>query len=157
MIRRMKFRRAAYQADWLVALALDHQETRAWFGELPERAMITAIPMPGLREIARGFNQSALLAEALSKALGRPLLPAGALVRTDFGLHRQARAKTPAERRTNLRGVFRIKKPNAVIGQQIVLVDDVTTTGATLDIATQELLRAGAAEVFAFAISRAGL
>jgi len=112
------------------------------------------VPLPihrrKLRE--RGFNQSELVARAVSEAAGRPVLTdALAKVRPSRA---QMKLKTPRERERNIRGVFRVASPEAVRDKNILLVDDVITTGATLEEAARVLRAAGAKRVFGFVLAR---
>jgi glutamine phosphoribosylpyrophosphate amidotransferase len=62
---------------------------------------------------------------------------------------------TPRQRRQNVRGAFKVSDPSAVQGRNILLVDDILTTGATARAAAQSLLRAGAASVYVATLARA--
>ncbi len=111
---------------------------------------VIALPLhPGrLRE--RGFNQSALLARPVARALGLPL---------DLsGLHRvrptRDQASLPrAERAANVRGAFAVLGRRH--GDRVLLIDDVRTTGATLAAAAEALLDCGFAQVRTLALARA--
>jgi ComF family protein len=112
--------------------------------------IVVPVPLHVRRERWRGFNQSEVAATALAEAL--ELTVQSALERTvhtkvQKDLHRQQRLE-------NVRGVFRVTDKAAVARKQILLVDDVTTTGATLREATNALMSAGAAEVWCIAIAR---
>jgi ComF family protein len=111
------------------------------------------VPLHWRRYWARRFNQSALLAEAITKASGVPVV-LGALKRVkatpqQVGLSQSARA-------LNVQGAFRVSPSGkaAVAGRRLILVDDVITTGATVDACARALLRAGAAEVSVLAFAR---
>ena len=120
-------------------------------GVVPSRWKIdavTPIPLHGARRRRRGFNQSELIARRVSRALGLPL-------RADP--LRRVRATGPQtalgrERRAaNIAGAF------AAVGTSpagVLLVDDVSTTGATLAAAARALLDAGTARVYALAVAR---
>jgi predicted amidophosphoribosyltransferase len=99
------------------------------------------VPLHAARLRERGYNQSAALADALADVLGAPRLP-GALVRVR-ATPPQARLG-PAARRANLAGAFAIERPARLRGRRVLLVDDVLTTGATLDAALAALHDAGA-------------
>ena len=118
-----------------------------------EADAIIPVPLHWRRYWARRFNQSALLAEAIAKASQVPLA-LGALKRAkatpqQVGLSQSARA-------LNVQGAFRVSPSGkaAVAGRRLILVDDVITTGATVDACARVLLRAGAAEVNVLTFAR---
>ena len=118
-----------------------------------EADAIIPVPLHWRRYWARRFNQSALLAEAIAKASQVPLV-LGALKRVkatpqQVGLSQSARA-------LNVQGAFRVSPSGkaAVAGRRLILVDDVITTGATVDACARALLRAGAAEVNVLTFAR---
>ena len=98
--------------------------------------LVSEIPLHRARQRERGYNQAALLAEALSRTLGVPRLP-GLLERARPTLA-QARLGGLA-RRDNLRGAFHVTRPQWVRGRRIIVVDDVITSGATLEAAMTAL------------------
>jgi ComF family protein len=103
--------------------------------------LVVEVPLHRTRRRERGYNQAALLAEALAEAIGAPRLPE-ALMRV-----RATRAQArlgPAERRRNMAGAFRVNRPEALAGRSVLIVDDVLTTGATLESALGSLAAAGA-------------
>lgn len=119
---------------------------------LPPGAVVVSVPLGRARRIARGYDQAALLADAVCRAAGaRGRRLAGALRRVretapQVGLGRE-------ERRRNVAGAFEASA--AVAGRDVVLVDDVVTTGATADAAARALLAAGARSVRVLALARA--
>lgn len=109
--------------------------------------LVVPVPLHSTRERQRGFNQ----ARELARHLGLPLVDA--LQRTR---RTAAQADLPAARRNaNVRGAFVCRNPDRVHGLTLVLVDDVSTTGATLNACASALLRAGAREVRALTAARA--
>jgi ComF family protein len=127
----------------------------AWLSEriaLPAGAAIVSIPLGRRRRIERGYDQAALLADELAGSLGR----AGDRLR---GVLLRIRETPPqvgrgrAERRRNVKGAFWAN--GAVEGREVVIVDDVVTTGATADAAARALLDAGATRVSVAALARA--
>lgn len=121
---------------------------------LPNADADAVVPVPLHRDRLRwrGFNQAALLARALARARGLPLLPR-ALQRArntapQVGLGDEAR-------RRNMRGAFRVRQPAAVSDRSVLLVDDVFTTGTTADECARVLLRAGARRVDVMVLARA--
>lgn len=108
---------------------------------------IVPVPLHPSRERARGFNQ----ARELGRHLEVPMMEA--LRRTR---RTQVQADLPAARRhRNVRGAFSVRHPSEVGGLIVVLVDDVSTTGATLQACAAPLLDAGAREVRALIVARA--
>ena len=109
--------------------------------------------MPRWRLLSRRFNQSALLAAALSRDSGVAWIP-DLLVRAR-ATKSQARLKA-SERRKNVRGAFHLRKrrESLVRGKSILLVDDVLTTGATADACVHALLRGGAGAVDILTLAR---
>jgi ComF family protein len=98
----------------------------------------------GARFRERGFNQSEDLARAVSEAAGLPLLT-GALVRR-FPTRSQTEL-SPEQRAENVARAFQVRDRGAVRGRTIILVDDVFTTGATLDACARQLWECGAEEI----------
>lgn len=146
-LHRLKYRRDLGAADVLARhLAAVFRRTD-WNVD-----WVVPIPLGARRLRERGYNQAALLARPLAWQLERPLRP-GVLqrvreTRSQVGLDREAR-------RRNVREAFRAAA--AVAGRRVLLVDDVATTGATLEAAATALRRAGAVDVFALTVARATL
>jgi ComF family protein len=111
--------------------------------------VLVPIPMPRIRKFMRGYNQASIIAEELSMLLSLPL-DQTILIRTRNS-KRQVETKTRSERMRNQRGNFGLE--GDVSGMDIVLVDDVSTTGATLDEAKNLLLKGGARSVRAVTLA----
>jgi ComF family protein len=114
--------------------------------------LVLPIPLHPRRERERGYNQSALLVEQLCRRLGWT---------ADFELLRRIRRTRPqvgltvAERRANVAAAFAVVEPGRVAGRDLLLVDDVCTTGATMAAAASALLQAGAHSVSGYTAARA--
>ena len=109
-----------------------------------ERPLIVPVPLHRSRLWWRGFNQSALVARELAKALGFPADP--------FALRRVRRTPplkgmSALQRRKTVAGAFRVWNKAAVAGRTVILIDDVLTTGSTAEACARALKRAGAARV----------
>ncbi len=104
---------------------------------------IVPVPLHWQRMISRGYNQSALLAEMLSRGLDIPVL--SGLRRIGFAGHQ---ARLGMEQRLKAqRGSFICTAADKISGRTVLLVDDVITTGSTLTAAAEELLKSGCGEV----------
>ncbi len=107
-------------------------------------------PLSAKRLKERGYNQVAMVAKPLSLALGLPYAPQALArrkeTRSQVGLSHQ-------ERKENTRGAF--WAAGDVRGKNVLLLDDVATTGSTLSAAAEALLTAGAREVYALTVARA--
>ena len=113
---------------------------------------VCPVPLHPARLRERGFNQSLLLAAAISMSTRIPLREC--LVRTK-NTPTQTLKVNPEDRRKNLAGAFRLRPDGGIGGKKVLLVDDVMTTGATLDQAAQELLKGGAASVLGAVVAAA--
>ncbi|HIT33528.1 MAG TPA: ComF family protein [Candidatus Faecousia intestinigallinarum] len=114
--------------------------------------VLTWVPVSSRRRLRRGYDQVALLAQALGEEL--EIQPVQTLKKIrhnppQSGIHGQA------ERRANVLGVYRAVQPERFAGKRVLLVDDIITTGATVSECARELRSAGAAEVYCAAVAAA--
>lgn len=119
---------------------------------LPDGAVVVSVPLARGRRRERGYDQAALLADALARAAGAR----GRRLRAALRRVRETPAqvgRSREERARNVAGAF--EAGPAVAGQDVVLVDDVVTTGATADAAAAALRRAGARSILVVALARA--
>lgn len=116
-----------------------------------EADLIAPVPLSKLRHRTRGYNQASELAKHVGRELSLPVRPR-AVERTRHAKP-QARSADAEERRRNVQGAFRCEDP-AVEGNRILLIDDVTTTGATLAACAEALLRGGAESVWCLTFAR---
>ncbi|MBC6438513.1 MAG: ComF family protein [Rhodobacteraceae bacterium] len=131
---------------WMAAKAADL---------ITDRSLVVPIPLHRWRLLRRRFNQSALLAHALARAAGIPVAPMALFRRrttiSQDGLGREARFQ-------NLQDAI-IPHPRhgvALGGRDVILVDDVMTSGATFSAATEACFAAGAGNVCVIALARVG-
>lgn len=117
--------------------------------------LIIPVPLHRMRLWRRRFNQSALLAQALAREAGCPEKFQADLLRRSRATPTQG-GLNAAERRRNVRGAFAANDRclDRIENRRVLLIDDVYTTGATLDACTQALLRSGASGVDALVLAR---
>jgi len=107
----------------------------------PRPDLVLEVPLHPARRRERGYNQAGLLADALSLACGTPRLE-GTLSRVR-PTRPQARLD-PGQRRENVSGAFRVRRPDCLRGRNVLIVDDVMTTGSTLEACLEVLSEVGA-------------
>lgn len=117
----------------------------------PSDTLVAPVPLHRRRLNWRGFNQSELIGRAIGKGLGIDFLIA--LSRTRHTIP-QAEIQERGLRIENVKNVFSCSEPELVRGRTILLVDDVYTTGSTLDDCARALKSAGAKEVIGFVFAR---
>ena len=116
-----------------------------------EAEVIVPVPLATSRKRSRGYNQALLLAKEVSREAGLPLTEA---LRRTGNAAPQAQSASADERRRNVAGAFEIARPGDLAGRHVLLIDDVATTGATLNAGAIELIEAGAASVEALSLAR---
>jgi competence protein ComFC len=154
-VHNLKFNDRPGNAAALINLALPRIERFLFEEQSPcakslKYDIIIPVPIHFRRKQQRGYNQSELLAKNLAK-------------QTEIAFSSKVLAKslnTPpqsslgrGERLKNLKEAFRVKHPELVSGKRVLLVDDVMTTGSTLEHCGRVLLEAGAAQVDAFVVA----
>ncbi len=148
-VHRLKYRRDLALAETLAGELLSLVQALGW-----QVDAVVPVPLGQARYRARGYNQAALLAFPLALGLGVPY-DGKALARV-----RETRSQvnlSAEARRRNVARAFGVVQAQAVRGKVVLLVDDVMTTGATLDAAATALKAVGARQVFAVTVARAVL
>lgn len=145
-IHYFKYRRAQELAKPLGGLLAEY-----WLSHPIQVDLIVPVPLHPSRLRVRGYNQAALLAQQLGQRAGLPV---------DEGALRRIRATASQmrldarQRRQNVQGAFHCPD-GRVRGQQVLLIDDVCTTGATLEACADALRAGGAKAVWALTLARA--
>lgn len=117
-------------------------------------ALLIPVPLYKAKRRQRGFNQAELIARhALRAFKGKPLELRTDLLARTRDTHSQI-GLTSHQRRENLRGAFAVARAEEVTGREVLLVDDVYTTGTTLSECAKVLRRAGAAQVWVATVAR---
>ncbi|MEJ2007389.1 MAG: ComF family protein, partial [Acidobacteriota bacterium] len=158
LILQFKFRRRERLGKRLGAL-LVHAWEKLESSVEDKSPLLVPVPLFRSRERERGFNQARRLAEELSRLVAKS--PGGRKLRVEEGLLIRKRPTLPqaglkyAARKENVRGAFGVAGPGSLQDRQVVLIDDVMTTGATLSACAKALKKGGAGKVFALALARA--
>lgn len=146
LIHRFKYGGISYLSrtlGWWMARAFEQR--CGW-----EVDVIIPVPLHPRRQRERGFNQSALLAREVGKYIGVPVNEK-VLVRKKYTTAQAGLNKF--QRMQNLHGAFEVREPEAVRGKSVLLVDDVFTTGSTVDECSKELQQAGAKRVYVLTLA----
>lgn len=121
--------------------------------ELPRFDLLTWTPLSRLRALRRGYDQSLRLAQGVSRYSGLTLAPTLEKYRHTAP---QSGTRSAAERGVNVANVYRLRRDASVAGLRILVVDDIITTGSTLESACQVLRKAGAAELCCLTLAQTG-
>lgn len=146
-----KYRGRRQALHLLASLAAERLAPRLG-ARAPDPVAIVPVPLGPRRRRSRGYNQARVIAEVLSR------IPSGGPVLEGLARSRETATqvgRSAAARQSNLRSAFVWVGPRLPAGSLIWLVDDVVTTGATLDAAARALQRAGAGRIEAVAASAA--
>jgi ComF family protein len=117
---------------------------------LDDIELIIPVPLHPSKERARGFNQSLAICEGFSEATGIPI-ETSVLQRVKLSETQTKRSRF--ERWINVDGIFGINDPSVIEGKHLLLIDDVITTGSTLEACANELLKAEGVKVSVAALA----
>lgn len=137
----------SFEAAGEVVSTLKRWERRKTTGYLP-------VPLHPNRLRQRGFNQADQLAQYLNKLAPHPILQAAVRIKNTPP---QSQQNSKQARNINIRGAFAIKEPAIISDKNIIVVDDVVTSGATVRQLARCLRLAGAAHVYLFTLARGRL
>jgi len=148
LIHAFKYRNKTHLRRPLALLTI---EGLAEFVRLRAAELIVPVPLHRKKLRSRGFNQSVLLSEIFSSHWGIPL------ERHNLGRIRWTEPQvnlSAADRKANVKGAFSVRNPERVRGRRVLLVDDVLTTGSTVEECARMLKGAGADEVTVITVAR---
>jgi len=143
MIYDLKYRRFADVGACLGRILADSILEKPW---RLRRSVIVPVPLHLRKLEERGYNQAEVIARGLSQALSVPLVTTAVIRTKETADQKRLRA---ADRAKNVLGAFRVAAPHAIACRDVILVDDVMTTGSTLNEAAKTVKSAGAHRVFA--------
>jgi ComF family protein len=125
-------RELGYELGRIYGLSLDSS------GFMDDIDLIIPVPLHPEKERIRGFNQSEIISLGIADAANLPV-EVKSLVRKKVSATQTKRSRY--ERWTNVEGIFEVIDPHAIAGKHILLVDDVITTGSTVESCVNELLK----------------
>jgi ComF family protein len=158
MLHLLKFESRARMAEFVLGERLAQAVLK--LEDIAAKEMVVVpVPLFAARERERGFNQAMLLAKAAVESL-KKMRPSWKLeIAGDVMLRvkdtRSLYRLNPSQRRRNLRGAFKVANDPAIRGREVLLIDDIMTTGATARECSRVLLRAGAAKVWVATAAKA--
>jgi ComF family protein len=150
----LAIRRFKYRGRTDLAASLGRLMAQAWQSNPRPIDFVAPIPLHEKRLAERGYNQAALLAAELCRAAHLPLVAPGLLTRQKDTEHQVQLGLE--ERQRNVKDAFVWIGP-PLTGATVLLIDDVATTGSTLEACAEALIHAGAGSVHALTVARAVL
>ncbi|OGN07026.1 MAG: hypothetical protein A2669_02485 [Candidatus Yanofskybacteria bacterium RIFCSPHIGHO2_01_FULL_48_25b] len=154
LLKTFKYRFIRDLAEPLTELTfkyLDGLSRRNNFSFIRGNPLLVPVPLHKRRENERGFNQAALLAGLISR---RYRLDLGNILVRNSGAEPQANIEDREKRLANVLGLYACPDSSLILGRTVVIVDDICTTGATLNECARVLKNVGATHVTALVIAR---
>lgn len=152
LVHKLKFRSIRKAAEPLGDLVIRYLEKI----DLDlEKFTLIPLPLSRRRFYERGFNQAEAIARRIISAYGGRLMMRGDVLMRSKNTKPQTETTTRKERITNIHGCFTVREAAAVAGKNVLLFDDVTTSGATLLEAARTLKTAGARTIVALVVAKA--
>jgi ComF family protein len=147
LVKQLKYGNKPWLAQGLAAYLAFQLAQLEW----PAPDLIVPMPLSWLRRFDRGYNQSGMLADALSKLLS---VPAANLLHRNCGNYSQARLNRTQRLQLDAHA-FSLKKPVKLYGKTLLLIDDVATTGRSLSCCAEALVSAFPARLYGLTVCRA--
>ena len=148
VIHKFKYQSKDFLADGLSEFLIRESKDKFNWTEID---FIVPVPLHKKSEHTRGYNQAKLLAEKVAKYFNKPLSTKGGLVRIR---KTKAQMQLPREERlTNLVDAFAVVNPQEFKGKNILLIDDVSTTGATIEECAKAIKRVGVKKVWGLVLA----
>lgn len=144
----LKQERNAWLAPWLISLLIEARHVQ--LSALPSATWVVPVPLHWRRHLVRGYNQARALGSELSRKLHLKMPQPLRRVRSTGHL----KGMSSKERIKAMRGAFKVRSDRVIKGRDILLVDDVLTTGATCGAAARALKQAGARHVTVAVVGR---
>jgi ComF family protein len=121
--------------------------------EFADETIILPVPLSKQRKFERGFNQAEILASIVSRVTGFPVYSTCLVRRSHAGIYRAAMDRS--EREMTVENAFEARAPRLIEGREVVLVDDVLTSGATASACARALKKSGARHIIVVTLARA--
>lgn len=138
-------------ANIIIGLMRGFNLPPAWHATPREQWCLTPVPLASKRERQRGFNQSAAIAQLISQNTN---LPYAITLQRKINSRPQSEIKNEADREHNIKDAYAVLPGKNITGRTFILVDDVYTSGATLEECARVLKQAGAAEVWGLTVAK---
>lgn len=147
LVKRLKYGQQPYLARAAAAFLVAQYVKLEW----PMPDLVVPVPMPFLKEMARGYNQSVLIAQEFSRLIGRPAVQ---VLKRRHGDYSQA-GLTLAQRQKLGGSTFVLTRSSDVADKCVLLIDDVMTSGSTMRRCAEALQEGCPASIYALTVCRA--